>query len=249
MIEKIKAVLQSHEIKCKVVQEISEESAEFPLYTLIYHGKKMPMWQKLKTLALETGVWPLAIFGDSVPDLIESSLASIQHRISGVEEVTLPDRLDENLLALNELFTSEKPATAYYRDKKCLPYHILSNTSKPLDEKRLRNFVLVPAKSSWEAFAHCTTAYGRGAVKDDDRKPTAWVHHWEEKYGAQLYLYDGSLSFYVERPPRTPLEAYELAGELVWSGFGAEDLAQGFINEQTYIAHLLGNRYWSFWWD
>jgi hypothetical protein len=78
---------------------------------------------------------------------------------------------------------------------------------------------------------------------------TAVLRSWEKRFGARLLQFgaDSILRVLVERPPRTPEHAQQVAAEHI--AF-ADDFDRESDNTVTArAASIIGAPIWSFWWD
>lgn len=255
MLERIQEVLKKNHFKYETLEALRDRTAEIPVFELTCFGTMFDTWDRLRVLSAQVGFWPLFLSRENLPYLVETEQAVVDQRVKECLEFELPDTISKYLLEVNRAMSPETRSLDRLAEDRCLPTYTLQYrgsifTDKPTEKPNLQRLVLIPAETSWRAFAHLTEFYAGGMVKKADPIPTAWVRYWEERYGAQLYLHDGSnISFYVERPPLTTIEAFKLMTEHVRSGFAVDTIGAIHFSEQSYAAHLIGSESWDFWWD
>jgi hypothetical protein len=250
MITKVDQLLRQNGIIFEELMYARPANAEIPVYWIAFYGNPFQMWESLTALAPQTGFWPVNISAPS--EIVETSRAVVEPRL----QIALTARLDilqpAGLVKFNRLFVGD--ALTYEDEPVAKPseflfgWHsgFLSTTHNAATKNTL---ALIPGESSWVAFAHldadCWTGW-----RPKYHLATAWVRHFETRYGALLSGASyATLDFVVKHPPRTNLEARILVESLQEIGFCIDTVAENFLSEQGYAAHLLGRHYWDFWFD
>jgi hypothetical protein len=104
----------------------------------------------------------------------------------------------------------------------------------------------LPAKNSWEVFAHLR--YGDWNECPKPHEHVAIARSWHERFGAEaVAITRDTVEFEVSRPPRNRDEAAALAWEHYWYCHDIVDQGVETINKLA--ASLLVSKHWFFWWD
>jgi hypothetical protein len=250
MIAKVDQILRQNGIVFEELMYARPASAEIPVYWIAFYGNTFQMWERLTALAPQTGFWPVNLSGSS--EIVETSRAVVEPRL----QIALTAKLDilqsAALAKFNRLFVGD--ALTYEDELVAKPSEFLHGWyggSLPTgNNAAIKNtLALIPGESSWVAFAHLQASWWTGWCTKH-HLTTAWVRHFETRYGALLSeVSHASLELVVKKPPRTNLEACILAESLQEIGLCIDTVAENFLSYQGYAAHLLGNNYWYFWFD
>jgi Domain of unknown function (DUF4253) len=230
-----------------------------------------PAWLALSAAQADTGLIPVLLETASpIPERGEQPYFGFYH---AVDVAFLDEMSAEDVLAANWTSESEDVRAAAGRapfgdrfpglapaGSESLAAAELQHTLSALPPLHLglvsaRRPADVPAIVGWSVFgvdfydpdddSWSQVFYPRGARS---LQIGAVLRSWETRFGARLLRIGGDaiLQVLVERPPRTP----ELAQQVAAEQHAFADEVAGTDNTVTSIAdHLIGAPLWQFWWD
>lgn len=105
---------------------------------------------------------------------------------------------------------------------------------------------LVPTAKPWEIPAYL--AFGNWNDCPPPEVHVAYAREWFDRFGARIVLNSpDTIEYVVERPVSDRETAIDLA--LAHCSYCGDIVYQGVGTIEALAAHLIGARYWYFWWD
>lgn len=213
-------------------------------------------WAMLSDAREQTGLVPVSVIGKNareirpweagelyppppISDLDDLDPAAI---LAACWDSTIPDEEEDDAEAAEDRapFSRRFPGLAPRQDQE-LP---ATERGRAIGSLRPAYLALVPASRPADVLP---LVGWHGTLQFDSSLPIAAVlRSWEDRFGARLVeIGFDELRLLVERPPRTLEAAQAIAAE----HFAFADESSGLNRISRIAPHLVGQPFWSFWWD
>jgi Domain of unknown function (DUF4253) len=188
---------------------------------------------------------PPTLYEDDLPTVVDFALAETARRFgSSPDQAELQQLIQDGAIASQralekwlfdwELQNSDPEQASIASDISYLDWY------KPHSPPIL---ILLPTTDSWNALAYLHW-YGAGSIGSE--VASRFLQRWSQRYSAELVCHYGTmLQFQVEKPPTTPVAAFELAWEqyalapytLQASGISLRDHARSLLSIHRWFLH------------
>lgn len=217
-------------------------ASDLTVWTLQPATEPLASWRRLRRVHDRTGLWPFLAGSQLVERLRQDAITdhdptAVRRGLAMDAGAWLAERA--TLAGAPDPASVQVDPIALARAAAAEPQVAFTSRDTVIGLIQARHGWEVPGLLSWN-----------GAVNADvdAAHHVAVLHHWQQRYGAELVtLATDQIELLVPRPPQNPVTVAQVAIELL--GYCPDLAIQDADAVDSLAAEVVPRRTWSFWWD